>query len=65
VILNVAQIRKFSSDRAIRKYCSHIWKVEGIEEQTRKWADLKQDNLVMITPTKCGDRSALSLLISE
>ncbi|MBI4871595.1 MAG: glycogen/starch/alpha-glucan phosphorylase, partial [Candidatus Riflebacteria bacterium] len=29
-ILNVARMGRFSSDRAIREYCRHIWKVEPV-----------------------------------
>lgn len=55
-ILNVAWRGKFSSDRDTRECCRDIWKVEGIKEQTRKWAGLGQDNLLTITESSspCG-----------
>ncbi|MDD2914805.1 MAG: glycogen/starch/alpha-glucan phosphorylase [Gallionella sp.] len=34
-ILNVARMGTFSSDRAIREYCEHIWKVQPVPVQSR------------------------------
>ena len=30
-ILNVARMGKFSSDRSIREYCEHVWRVEPVK----------------------------------
>ena len=35
-MLNVARMGRFSSDRSIREYCKHVWRVEPA--QVRSWS---------------------------